>query len=199
MASKGELTRARLTASMLELIQINGYSGTGLNAVVEHAAAPKGSLYFHFPEGKESLGEAAIDLAAAQFEALIADAVESSESVAAAARAAIAALAAVVRESDYTLGCPVSVVTLEMGAESERLRGACASAFERWIAPTSTLLEHGGLPRVEARGLATVIISMIEGSVIVARATHSTQPLEAAADAIAELVDARTAGAGAPR
>ncbi len=199
MASKGELTRARLTASMLELIQINGYSGTGLNAVVEHAAAPKGSLYFHFPEGKESLGEAAIDLAAAQFEALIADAVESSESVAAAARAAIAALAAVVRESDYMLGCPVSVVTLEMGAESERLRGACASAFERWIAPTSTLLEHGGLPRAEARGLATVIISMIEGSVIVARATRSTQPLEAAADAIAELVDARTAGAGAPR
>lgn len=199
MASKGELTRARLTASMLELIQINGYSGTGLNAVVEHAAAPKGSLYFHFPEGKESLGEAAIDLAATQFEALIADAVESSESVAAAARAAIVALAAVVRESDYTLGCPVSVVTLEMGAESERLRGACASAFERWIAPTSTLLEHGGLPSAEARALATVIISMIEGSVIVARATRSTQPLEAAADAIAELVDARTAGAGAPR
>lgn len=191
MASKGDLTKARLAESMLELIQTGGYSGTGLNAVIEHAGAPKGSVYFHFPDGKEGLGVAAVDLAATQFQALITESAASAGRPALAARAAIEALATIVSESDYRLGCPVSVVTLEMGAESDRLRQACASAFESWIVPTSALLEAGGLDAEGARSLATVVVSMIEGAVIVSRAMRSTQPLIAAADAVTDLIDQR--------
>lgn len=192
MTSKGDLTRARLAASMLELIQTGGYAGTGLNAVIEHAAAPKGSIYFHFPDGKEGLGVAAVELAEAQFAALIAEAAEAAGSAAGAARAAIEALAAIVGESDFRLGCPVSVVTLEMGAESERLRQACVTAFESWIAPTAALLEADGVSAEESRSLATVIVSMIEGAVIVSRATRSVQPLLSAADIVADLIGLRT-------
>jgi TetR/AcrR family transcriptional repressor of lmrAB and yxaGH operons len=199
MTTKGDLTKARLAESMLELIQTSGYSGTGLNAVIDHAAAPKGSVYFHFPDGKEGLGVAAVDLAAKQFESLIAEAAASAGSPAAAARAVIEALATIVGESDYRLGCPVSVVTLEMGAESERLRQACASAFESWIAPTAALLETGGVEPAQARTLATVVVSTIEGAVIVSRATRSTQPLHAAADVVADLIDRSRQSAGGTR
>jgi len=199
MASKGDLTKARLTESMLELIQTGGYSGTGLNAVTEHAAAPKGSIYFHFPDGKEGLGVAAVDLAAAQFGTLIAEAVDSAGSVPEAVRLAIDALATIVGESDFRLGCPVSVVTLEMGAESERLRQACAAAFSSWIAPTSALLESGGIGAEEARALATVVVSTIEGAVIVSRAMRTTQPLSAAADVVAGLVEQRLLQDGGAR
>lgn len=188
MASKGDLTRARLAESMLDLIQTSGYSGTGLNAVIEHASAPKGSIYFHFPDGKEGMGVAAIELAARQFEALIAGAAATSGDPSTGARSAIESLAAIVRESDFRLGCPVSVVTLEMGAENERLRQACATAFESWIAPTAALLEANGLATESARNLATVVVSTIEGAVIVSRATRSTQPLHSAADVVAELI-----------
>lgn len=199
MTSKGDQTRARLAASMLELIQTSGYSGTGLNAVIDHADAPKGSIYFHFPDGKVGLGVAAVELAATQFEALIAEAAVSTGSAAGAARAAIEVLASIVSESDYRLGCPVSVVTLEMGAESEKLRQACASAFESWIAPTAALLEGNGLAAEDARSLATVVVSMIEGAVIVSRATRSTQPLESAAEVVAELIERRVENAGVSR
>jgi len=199
MASKGDLTKARLAESMLELIQTSGYSGTGLNAVIEHAGAPKGSIYFHFPDGKEGLGVAAVDLAAKQFQALIAETAASAGSAGGAARAAIETLAAIVGESDFRLGCPVSVVTLEMGAESERLRQACATAFESWITPTAALLEGSGLKTAEAHSLATVVVSMIEGAVIVSRAMKSTQPLLSAADVVAELVDQRIQAVGATR
>lgn len=191
MTSKGDLTRSRLSASMLELIQTSGYSGTGLNAVIDHAGAPKGSVYFHFPDGKEGLGVAAVDLAAAQFAQLIAEAAASAGGAAAAVRAAVEALTAIVSDSDYRLGCPVSVVTLEMGAESQRLRNACAAAFESWIAPTAALLEAEGLDAAPARSLATVVVSTIEGAVILARATRSAQPLTSAADVLAELIDVR--------
>ncbi|OFI39287.1 TetR family transcriptional regulator [Arthrobacter sp. SW1] len=199
MPSKGTLTKARLAESMLELIQTSGYSGTGLNAVIEHAAAPKGSVYFHFPDGKEGLGVAAVELATKQFEALIAEAAASAGGAAGAARAAIEALAGIVGGSDFRLGCPVSVVTLEMGAESERLRQACAAAFESWIATTAALLEANGLDAEEARSLATVVVSTIEGAVIVSRALKSTQPLESAADVVAELINQRCQTAGGTR
>ncbi|WP_458106979.1 TetR/AcrR family transcriptional regulator [Arthrobacter sp. R3-55] len=199
MAIKGDLTKARLAESMLQLIQTSGYSGTGLNAVIEHASAPKGSMYFHFPEGKEGLGVAAVELAAKQFETLIAEAAVSAGSAAGAARATIEALADIVSESNFRLGCPVSVVTLEMGAESERLRRACAAAFEAWIAPTSALLEANGVGAAEARSLATVVVSMIEGAVIVSRAMQSTQPLVSAADVVADLIDQRCKPVGGMR
>ncbi|GAA3529236.1 TetR/AcrR family transcriptional regulator [Nocardioides daeguensis] len=199
MTSKGALTKARLAESMLELIQTSGYSGTGLNAVIDHAAAPKGSIYFHYPEGKEGLGVAAVELAAQRFEALITEAAAAADGPAGAVRSAVEALTRIVSESDFRLGCPVSVVTLEMGAESERLRHACATAFESWIAPTAAFLEASGVAANEARSLATVVVSTIEGAVIVSRALHSTQPLTSAADVVAELIDLRCHPAGGTR
>ncbi|MDR6865887.1 TetR/AcrR family transcriptional repressor of lmrAB and yxaGH operons [Microbacterium resistens] len=199
MTSKGDLTKARLAGSMLELIQTSGFSGTGLNAVIEHAAAPKGSVYFHFPDGKEGLGIAAVELAAKQFETLIAEAAASTRTAADAARAMIAALSTIVSESDFRLGCPVSVVTLEMGAESEPLRQACVTAFESWIAATAALLEASGIEAEETRSLATVVVSTIEGAVIVSRAMRSVQPLASAADVVVGLIEQRSGAAGGRR
>ncbi|MCI0156493.1 TetR/AcrR family transcriptional regulator [Leifsonia shinshuensis] len=199
MTSKGDLTKARLAESMLELIQTSGFSGTGLNAVIEHAAAPKGSVYFHFPDGKEGLGVAAVELAAKQFETLISEAAASTGNASDAVRAVIAALSTIVSGSDFRLGCPVSVVTLEMGAESERLRLACVTAFESWIAAAASLLEAGGVDAEHARSLATVVVSTIEGAVIVSRAMRSVQPLASAAEVVAALIDQRSAKAGETR
>ncbi|NUT51890.1 MAG: TetR/AcrR family transcriptional regulator [Saccharothrix sp.] len=174
---------------MLELIQRHGYSGTGLNTVVEHAGAPKGSLYFHFPRGKEELGEKAVELAAARFGSLVADSALSSATPVEVLRRVIDELARMLADGDFQLGCPVSVVTLEMGAQSERLRDACANAFESWIVPVSELLEGQGRPRPAARALATAVVSMVEGAVIVSRAQRSVEPLHCAAEAITVLLE----------
>ncbi|SHN74108.1 TetR/AcrR family transcriptional regulator [Cryptosporangium aurantiacum] len=187
--TKGARTSARLTESMLDLIQRHGYSGTGLNTVVQHAGAPKGSLYFHFPDGKEALGEKAVELAAAQLAALAAEVTPGAATPGAAVRRFIEALAGILVESDYELGCPVSVVTLEMGGQSERLRTACANAFASWIDPLAAHLVAHGRSAPAAHATATAVVSLIEGAVIVSRAQRSTQPLDYAAQAVGILVD----------
>ncbi|MEU5883891.1 TetR/AcrR family transcriptional regulator [Spirillospora sp. NPDC047279] len=191
--TKGAATSARLVESMLELIQRNGYAGTGLNTVTEHAGAPKGSLYFHFPEGKEALGEKAVELAAARFGSLVGDSVLEGAAPGQVVRGVLDVLAGILTDSDFQLGCPVSVVTLEMGAQSERLRFACANAFESWIAPVTDLLVARGRPESTARARATAVVSMVEGAVIVSRAQRSTEPLRFAADALALLLDQEAA------
>lgn len=183
--TKGARTSARLVESMLELIQSHGYSGTGLNTVVTHANAPKGSLYFHFPGGKEALGEKAVELAADRFRTLVSAEGTPGMMV----RRVLDALASLLETGDYQLGCPVSVVTLEMGAQSDRLRAACADAFESWVVPLTAHLVAHGRSREAARSLATATISMVEGAVIMSRAQRSTTPLRCAADALGLLLD----------
>lgn len=189
VGTKGSLTSARLVESMLELIQARGYSGTGLNTVTEHAHAPKGSLYFHFPEGKEALGQRAIELAAARFQSLLADSALESKTPGDVLRHMIDVLAGILTDSDFQLGCPVSVVTLEMGTQSERLRGACADAFDSWITPVAEYLVDHGHPRPAARTLATAVVSTVEGAMIVSRAQRSVRPLRCAAQVLGPLLD----------
>ncbi|MER7370686.1 TetR/AcrR family transcriptional regulator [Nonomuraea wenchangensis] len=186
--TKGGRTSARLVESMLELIQARGYSGTGLATVTEHARAPKGSLYFHFPEGKEALGEKAIELAAERFRALLADAPDGPPGEV--VGQVVEVLAGMLADSDFQLGCPVSVVALEMGGQSERLREACARAFASWIEPVAAHLTAHGRSPAEARTLATAVVSTVEGAMIVSRAQRSVEPMRCAAHALSVLLAA---------
>ena len=191
--TKGAETSGRLVEAMLELIQVRGYSGTGLNTVVERAGAPKGSLYFHFPQGKEALGERAVELAAVRFRSLLVDADLGSTAPGDVIRRVIDVLAGLLEESDFQLGCPVSVVTLEMGAQSDRLRTACANAFDSWISPVAEYLVGLGHSEEAARMLATAVVSSVEGAMIVSRAQRSVEPLRCVADMLAGQLEATEA------
>ena len=50
-------TKQRILYAAAELFRRRGYSGTGLKQISEESRAPFGSLYHHFPGGKEELGE----------------------------------------------------------------------------------------------------------------------------------------------
>ncbi|KAA1417153.1 TetR/AcrR family transcriptional regulator [Nocardioides humilatus] len=187
---------------MLELIQVHGYAGTGLNAVLEHSGAPRGSLYFHFPEGKEQLGERALSLAADHFEALIVGALEGAgpdQGIGEIIEQTLDGLAELLHASDYRIGCPVSVVALEMGSESERLRSVCEQAYESWTAPLQRFLLARGHDEAWARTTASSTISLVEGALIVSRARRDTQPLRDAAHTLRAVLDVAPAPTQARR
>src|ERR1700742_2919509 len=48
-------TKDRMMADARRLFREHGYLGTALSDVVTESAAPRGSIYFHFPGGKEEL------------------------------------------------------------------------------------------------------------------------------------------------
>jgi len=53
-------TRHRIILESVKLFQRHGYHGTGVSAILKAAKIPKGSLYYHFPEGKEQVASAAL-------------------------------------------------------------------------------------------------------------------------------------------
>lgn len=182
-----------MVEAMLELIQSRGYTGTGVNLILEKAGVPKGSMYFHFPEGKEELAERVVDRAAEQFRQLITDTVLSEPSPGRVIARVLEVLAGLLVDGNYELGCPVSIVTLEMAGHSDRLQAACAQAFGSWIAAVADYLAGFGLGEQRARELAETVVGTVEGAMVLSRAMRDTTPMSSAARVLAHLLDAATA------
>ena len=56
-------SRERILDAAIRLLRKQGYASTGIKQIVEEGAAPLGSVYHHFPGGKEQLAIEAIETA----------------------------------------------------------------------------------------------------------------------------------------
>src|SRR5260370_38489872 len=63
-----------------KLLRRQGYNGTALSDILAAAGSPRGSLYFHFPNGKEEIAVAALTYAGDSVRQAIAGAAKTSKS-----------------------------------------------------------------------------------------------------------------------
>lgn len=54
MAARSD-SKDRMITAARRLFREHGYTGTAMSDVIAESQAPRGSLYFHFPGGKEEL------------------------------------------------------------------------------------------------------------------------------------------------
>ena len=64
-------TKERILDTTAELFRRYGYTGTGLKQIVAEAQAPFGSIYHHFPGGKEQLGREVIVRSGGMYQELV--------------------------------------------------------------------------------------------------------------------------------
>jgi TetR/AcrR family transcriptional regulator, lmrAB and yxaGH operons repressor len=178
--------RAELVAATGRLLRRQGYSGTSVSDFLNAAGAANGSLYHHFPGGKEQLAHAAIDAAAEQIEAALASAFDATDDVVAAAQRSIDGMIAAF-EADPRDGCPVAPTAIDAAGVSEPLRLAASAAFARW----SSVFERA-LQRTRdddtAAAQARVLLSAIEGALLLDRTSRDTAHLKALRDAMPTLL-----------
>lgn len=183
-------TRARMVRTAADLLRRQGYAATGWRQIVSVSLTPWGSQAHHFPGGKEQIATEALALAGQRYEALLRATftdVHPAEAVLAWSRYAARALEA----SDWADGCPVATVALETSHTSEPLALACSSAFAAWSTTLTDALAQRGVPRAEAGRLATLVLSAVEGALLLARARRSAAPLRVVGRELAVLLRAR--------
>jgi TetR/AcrR family transcriptional regulator, lmrAB and yxaGH operons repressor len=158
------------------LFRRQGYHATGLTQLVSAGKAPKGSLYFHFPGGKEQLAAEAVRLSgdrlAEQMHELTANAPDPVSGV----DRIVAALTTALAESGFHCGCPIATVALESG-DSELIREACEEGYLGWLGELAEYFTEHGLETGRATALATVVLSAIEGALLLARTRRDVAPL----------------------
>src|SRR3954447_17566160 len=116
--------RERMIVSTALLVRERGARATSLDAVLQHSGAPRGSLYHHFPGGREQLLREATDYAGEYIGRRLErgrDPLETLDELFDSYRENLLA-------SDFRAGCPVVAVAVEGPDLREEVRGA----FERW-------------------------------------------------------------------
>jgi AcrR family transcriptional regulator len=181
-------TRQRIVESSAELLRRQGYSATGVKQIATAARAPFGSIYHHFPGGKEQLGAEAVRTSGALYELLIPAVFDPAPDPVSAVRAFFAGAAEHLEETDFEDACPIATVALEVCSRSETMRRACAEVFESWIAAGLPRFTAAGLDEATARRLVIGMISALEGAFVLARATRSTEALHIAGEQTAGAV-----------
>ncbi|MBI1299177.1 TetR family transcriptional regulator [bacterium] len=176
--------REEIIQSTCQLIELQGYHATGLNQIIEESGAPKGSLYYYFPEGKDELVEAAIHHTTTGIAQRIEEAMNAHSHASQAIPAFLRNLAHYVQASGYKSGGPITAVAMEAAATNERLTAACRAAYQEWQAVIEKKLLANGFEPVRAKRLAAVVIGLIEGSIILSRSERNVGPL---LDAATEL------------
>ena len=59
-------TRERMVASAVDLLARRGLQATSFSEVLDHSGAPRGSVYHHFPGGKDQMIGSALDAASSR-------------------------------------------------------------------------------------------------------------------------------------
>ena len=131
----------RMIASAVKLLATRGFQATSFSSVLKDSGAPRGSIYYHFPEGKDQLIAAAVDVAGNR-------ALAFTESLAGLPAAeivdAFAALwRAVLVRSDFRAGCAVLAVTVS--ADVPALTEQAAAVFRAWREGLGAAFESAGI------------------------------------------------------
>jgi len=186
-------TRDRLVASTADLFLRQGFSATGVGAITAASGVPTGSLYHHFPGGKEELAAEALRVAGAGYQLLVEAVIDAAPDVATGIRQSFPAAAAVLEASGYADACPIATVALEVASTNDALRRVTAEVFEGWTVALSSRLEAAGLAADRSRALALAYLAALEGGFLLCRASRSPEAMAAAGALVADAVDAALA------
>ncbi|HEV7757570.1 MAG TPA: TetR/AcrR family transcriptional regulator [Acidimicrobiales bacterium] len=187
-------SKERIEAASGDLMARHGYNGMGLKAVSQAAELPYGSIYHHFPGGKEEIAASAI----ASLGALVGQLLESLFASRPPDRAVTAMfdyMADRLEGSDWADGCPVGTPAQDGANDSVTVREACDAAFGAMVTAIAAALVDAGVAETPAHDLATTVIAAYEGATLLARVQRSAAPLHATAEVMATLLRTATGAA----
>lgn len=182
-------TRARILRTAADLFQRQGYGATGLNQVLAESGAPKGSLYFHFPQGKEQLAAEAVALAGGEMGARMASVVGAAGGAEAAVLGVGELLAQGLRESGFRDGCPVATVALEQAGGEGPISDVCQVTYDAWLSGLADAFRGwGAADEDEATELAELVMSSLQGALLLAQVRRDTSVISSVARRVGSVV-----------
>jgi len=190
---KGEQTRQDIIRKAAPLFNQKGYEGTALSDLMEATGLEKGGIYRHFDSKQELAGEA-FDHAwklvmDTRFEGI--DDIPSSVD-------RLRQFLRNFRDRRGGLvpgGCPLLNTAIEADDGNPQLRNKARHALDSWRGRLQSIVEEGrrkGEIRsdIDAEKLATLMITMLEGSLMVSRLERNAASLALACRHLEEYLEA---------
>ncbi|MBU3702299.1 MAG: TetR/AcrR family transcriptional regulator [Acidimicrobiia bacterium] len=169
-----------------ELLATHGVQGTSFALVLEATGAPRGSIYHHFPGGKNELVVAAVCAAGATVTALI-DAVdaETPEEV---VRVFVGGWRATLKGGRFERGCAIAAASQSTEDEPD-IRAASHDVFTQWRLALSRALIRSGADPADAGDQAALLIAAVEGALLMGRAARDDEIFDVLERRLPRLVE----------
>lgn len=169
-------TKEALIKVTAELLQQKGYFGTGISEVLKNTNAPKGSLYHHFPKGKDDLVNEALKLSGQELSKKFKKAFDAGETILESLNNIIDLLIDDLSTSAFERGSPITTTALELCASNETISQTVKSIYESWIAELTASLKEKGVPQAEEK--SKLFLCLVEGGLVISKATKSIKYLQ---------------------
>jgi AcrR family transcriptional regulator len=174
-------TRDRLIDSARYLFWERGYAGTSMADLLDHAKVNSGSFY-HFFESKEALLREVLEGYLFALRPMIVDpAFATSDDPVERIFAILAGYRERILITDSKYGCPLGRLALEIDPENRPAHALIAKNFQGWIGAVRECVEElePRLPRDTDRdALATYVLAVMEGGVMLSRSYGSVEPFD---------------------
>lgn len=182
-------TRSRILDATAELYRRQGMPATGLKQISAAAQAPFGSIYHHFPGGKEAISVEVIRREGIRYGELVgaqlAD-IDPLDGIPQLFEKAGRDLEA----QDYGEACSIETIALEVAGTNERLRLEAAEVFESWLTGLAAWFGQLDVTAEQCRRLALITLTALEGAFVLCRTVRSIEPIVAAGHGVRAAVRA---------
>ena len=170
-------TRDKIIKSASSMIRKGGYHGTGINDLIKEVQVPKGSLYHHFPGGKDEIVDSALEQAAVDLALTFKNAMKGKKDAVEGLNAVIKLYIDDFTKDNLKYGCPLAMVSLDLSNENESLRMTCSRLFDFWIDAIASYLKYKGV-KGDIREKAESFLIQLEGAIMMARVQQSIRPFQ---------------------
>jgi AcrR family transcriptional regulator len=173
MVARGEGTRENIIRKAATLFNQHGFAGSSMSDVMAATGLQKGGIYRHF-ESKEQLAVEAFDYAVGQVGRRFAAALEGKTHAIDRLDAIVSVFAALSADPPVPGGCPVMNAGIENDDGNPALRERARTAMDGLRGLVARTAERGKSrgevrPEVDGDALATVMVSTLEGAVMMSR------------------------------
>lgn len=183
-------TRERILQAAKQLFQRRGYYAVGTAEILEASQAPKGSMYHHFPDGKEQIAIEAVQTIHTDVLVLMRKLEAGGLSVADTIRQLAKGMARWLKDSGYREGTMLASSTVGSVPDLPKLHGAIKAAFDAWRSHVSERLRRDGWNKTEAAAMTQTLIAGIEGAMILARLDQDERVVIKVAESLAQTIEA---------
>lgn len=171
MSARAASTRDRMVDSAARLLTERGIGAVTVDGVLADSGAPRGSVYHHFPGGRDELALAGARRAVGYIDAVVDSTTDASQLV----QALVRLYEGQLRRTDYRAGCPVMALVTDAHTAAPPARELAESAIGRWRDRLADYLATASA--ADPVRLATFVLSALEGAVGMCRIERSLTPL----------------------
>ena len=180
-----ESVRDRMVVGAAQLLSRAGLAEASFRNVVAHTGAPRGSIYHHFPGGKDELVAASMEWVGGRLlRAMRSTPVETPDDV-------VVLFAGLFRrlivDSAEPAGCAVAAVATAAPLVTGP-GGAAAKVLRSWRGELVALFVATGASAERAEALALLTLAGVEGALVLARAEGDVAPFDRVVDELVAAV-----------